>query len=155
MKNIETAAGQKRIETGVDRVVEIALPAVTLVVIVVAWQILAMIFQPPLWLLPSPANVVETSIEWGKELPRHFLVTLYETIGGFIASIILGIPIAVMIVYSKFLQRTIYPILLALQSVPKVAIAPLLLMWVGHGELPKIIVVFVVVLTCSMVRWCC
>jgi NitT/TauT family transport system permease protein len=144
MEDMKTAGTQKRIETGVDRIVKIGLPAITLIVVVVAWQISAWIFQPPLWLLPSPVNVVKTSIEWSEELPRHFLVTLYETIVGFIASIVLGIPISVLIVYSKFLQRTIYPILLALQSVPKVAIAPLLLMWVGHGELPKIIVVFLV-----------
>ena len=144
MEDIELASRQKRLETGVDRLVEIGLPVVTLVIIMVAWQVSAWIFKPPLWLLPSPANVIETSIEWSDELPWHSLVTLYETIVGFIASIVLGIPIAIMIVYSKFLQRTIYPILLALQSVPKVAIAPLLLMWVGHGELPKIIVVFLV-----------
>lgn len=144
MEDIELAGTRKRPETGVDGIVEIVLPAITLLVIVIAWQISAWIFEPPLWLLPAPINVVETSIEWSKELPWHSFVTLYETIVGFVASIVLGIPIAVMIVYSKFLQRTIYPILLALQSVPKVAIAPLLLMWVGHGELPKIIVVFLV-----------
>ena len=144
MEDIELAGTRKRSATGVDGIVEIGLPAITLLVIVIAWQISAWIFEPPLWLLPSPTSVVETSIEWRKELPWHSFVTLYETIIGFVASIVLGIPIAVMIVYSKFLQRTIYPILLALQSVPKVAIAPLLLMWVGHGELPKIIVVFLV-----------
>ena len=144
MEDIELASTRRRLETGVNRIVEIGLPVVTLVVIVVVWQISAWIFEPPLWLLPSPANVVETSIDWSDQLPRHTLVTLYETVVGFMASIALGIPIAVMIVYSRFLQRTIYPILLALQSVPKVAIAPLLLMWVGHGELPKIIVVFLV-----------
>lgn len=144
MEDIELAGTRKRPETGVDGIVEIVLPVITLLVIVIAWQISAWIFEPPLWLLPAPTNVVETSIKWSEELPWHSFVTLYETIVGFVASILLGIPIAVMIVYSKFLQRTIYPILLALQSVPKVAIAPLLLMWVGHGELPKIIVVFLV-----------
>lgn len=144
MDDIELARGQGRVDTGINRLIEIGLPALTLVIVVIVWQVSAWVFKPPLWLLPSPVNVVQTSIKWSDELPWHTAVTLYETIVGFAASILFGIPIAIMIVYSKFLQRTIYPVLLALQSVPKVAIAPLLLMWVGHGELPKIIVVFLV-----------
>ncbi|MGI9388297.1 MAG: ABC transporter permease [Methyloligellaceae bacterium] len=144
MDDTEPVSRQSRLDTAVNRIIEIGLPALTLGIIVIAWQLSAWVLQPPLWLLPSPVNVIETSIKWSDELPWHTAVTLYETIVGFVASIVLGIPIAIMIVYSKFLQRTIYPILLALQSVPKVAIAPLLLMWVGHGELPKIIVVFLV-----------
>lgn len=144
MGDIEPTDRPKPVEAGVNRIVEIGLPLLTLLVIMIVWQVSAWVFKPPLWLLPSPMNVIETSIKWSDELPLHTMVTLYETLVGFVASIVLGIPIAVMIVYSKFLQRTIYPILLALQSVPKVAIAPLLLMWVGHGELPKIIVVFLV-----------
>ena len=121
-----------------------AFLVLTLLFLLLIWQIVAVAYEPPLWLLPSPANIFETAVKWSDELPRHLLVTLYETMVGFIASIIVGIPIAIIIVCSRFLQKTIYPILLALQSVPKVAIAPLLLMWVGHGELPKIIVVFLV-----------
>jgi NitT/TauT family transport system permease protein len=52
--------------------------------------------------------------------------------------------LAVAVVYSPFLQNTIYPILLALQSMPKVAIAPLLVLWIGFGAMPKILVVFLV-----------
>lgn len=126
------------------RLVDAALPTLTLIALLVAWQVVAVTLKPPVWLLPSPADVLRTGIEWRTDLPYHTAITLYETLVGFIASIVLGVPLAVLIVYSRFLQRTIYPILLALQSVPKVAIAPLLLMWVGHGELPKIIVVFLV-----------
>ena len=123
---------------------EVGLPVLTLLGILVAWQIFAVIAEPPVWLLPSPTAVAKTAIEWRTDLPYHIWVTLYETLVGFVASIVIGVPLAVLIVYSPILQRTIYPILLAFQSVPKVAVAPLLLMWVGHGELPKIIVVFLV-----------
>lgn len=127
-----------------QRLADIALPCLTLVVLLIAWQAVAWLAEPPVWLLPSPGDVARVSYEWRTDLPFHTGITLYETLVGFVASIVFGIPLAIMIVYSRFLQRTIYPILLALQSVPKVAIAPLLLMWVGHGELPKIIVVFLV-----------
>lgn len=127
-----------------QKLADIALPGVTLIFLLVAWQAVSWLAEPPVWLLPSPTDVGQTTYEWRSDLPYHTGITLYETIVGFVASIIFGIPLAIIIVYSRFLQRTIYPILLALQSVPKVAIAPLLLMWVGHGELPKIIVVFLV-----------
>jgi NitT/TauT family transport system permease protein len=63
---------------------------------------------------------------------------------GFALAIAVSIPLAVAVVYSPILRNTIYPILLAFQSVPKVAIAPLLALWIGFGMLPKIIVVFLV-----------
>ena len=127
-----------------EKLSEYGLPILTLVLLVGAWQVVVWLGKPPVWLLPSPAAVTETAIKWRTDLPLHTGVTLYETLVGFGASIVFGIPIAVVIVYSRFLQRTVYPVLLAFQSVPKVAVAPLLLMWVGHGELPKIIVVFLV-----------
>lgn len=127
-----------------QKLLDISLPTLTLVCLLITWQIVSWVIEPPVWLLPSPMDVGRTTLEWIDVLPYHTGITLYETLVGFVASIVLGIPLAIIIVYSKFLQRTVYPILLALQSVPKVAVAPLLLMWVGHGELPKIIVVFLV-----------
>lgn len=135
---------RRRSSAAIDRLADIGLPLLTLVVLLIAWQVVSWLAKPPVWLLPSPLAVTDVAINWRAELPFHTGITLYETLVGFVASIVFGIPIAILIVYSRFLQRTIYPILLAFQSVPKVAIAPLLLMWVGHGELPKIIVVFLV-----------
>jgi Binding-protein-dependent transport system inner membrane component len=63
---------------------------------------------------------------------------------GFALSIAISIPLAVAVVHSAILRNTIYPILLAFQSVPKVAIAPLLALWIGFGMLPKVAVVFLV-----------
>jgi NitT/TauT family transport system permease protein len=63
---------------------------------------------------------------------------------GFALATAISIPLAVAIVYAPILRNTIYPILLALQSVPKVAIAPLLALWIGFGVLPKVVVVFLV-----------
>ena len=96
------------------------------------------------WLLPSPSLIAQSMVEWRSELVGHSMVTLYETLVGFALSIAISIPLAVAVVYSPLLQNTIYPILLALQSMPKVAIAPLLALWIGFGTLPKIVVVFLV-----------
>ena len=71
---------------------------------------------------------------------QHIFATFSAVVGGFALAIITGIPLAVMIVYSAFLRRVIYPLLLMVQSVPKVALAPLLLLWVGYGLKSNIIV---------------
>jgi NitT/TauT family transport system permease protein len=116
----------------------------TLVALVILWEVLVRHFQVPAWLLPSPSLIGQAMVEWRSELVGHSIVTLYETLVGFALAIAISIPLAVAVVYSRFLQNTIYPILLALQSMPKVAIAPLLALWIGFGTLPKIVVVFLV-----------
>jgi NitT/TauT family transport system permease protein len=117
---------------------------VTLIALVVIWEVLVRQFQVPGWLLPSPSSIGQAMVEWRSELAVHSMVTLYETLVGFALAIAISIPLAVAVVYSPLLQNTIYPILLALQSMPKVAIAPLLALWIGFGTLPKIVVVFLV-----------
>lgn len=119
-------------------------PTVTLLALVGLWEILAQWSGIPSWLLPAPSAIAEAMVDWRGELTSHFLVTLYEVLVGFALSIVVSVPLAVVVVYSPFLQNTIYPILLALQSMPKVAIAPLLVLWIGFGALPKILVVFLV-----------
>ena len=124
--------------------IDIAAPLLTFVVLLAVWEAFAVYAKLPSWLLPAPSAIGAAMVDWRWEIVQHSAVTLYETIVGFLASIVIGIPLAVAVVYSPLLQKTIYPILLALQSVPKVAIAPLLALWIGFGALPKIIVVFLV-----------
>ncbi len=119
-------------------------PTVTLLALVALWEVLARWSGIPSWLLPAPSAIGEAMVDWRGELTVHFMVTLYEVLVGFALSIAVSIPLAVAVVYSPFLQNTIYPILLALQSMPKVAIAPLLVLWIGFGVLPKVLVVFLV-----------
>jgi NitT/TauT family transport system permease protein len=116
----------------------------TFIALVALWELLVWWYNTPGWLLPAPSAIAIALVEWRGELVRHSLVTLYETLLGFTLSIAISIPLAVAVVYSAILRNTIYPILLTFQSVPKVAIAPLLALWIGFGMLPKIAVVFLV-----------
>ena len=116
----------------------------TFITLVLLWELLVRELKIPGWLLPAPSAIALALADWRGELVRHSLVTLYETLVGFALAIAVSIPLAVAVVYSPILRNTIYPILLAFQSVPKVAIAPLLALWIGFGMLPKIIVVFLV-----------
>ena len=109
----------------------------TLLALVALWELLVRGFNIPGWLLPAPSAIALALTEWRDELVRHSLVTLYETLLGFALSIAISVPLAAAVVHSAILRNTIYPILLAFQSVPKVAIAPLLALWIGFGMLPN------------------
>lgn len=140
----KTAEDIEDLEQRKSAIAAVVGPTVTLLALVALWEVLARWSGIPSWLLPAPSAIAEAMVDWRSELTLHFLVTLYEVLVGFALSIVVSIPLAVAVVYSPFLQNTIYPILLALQSMPKVAIAPLLVLWIGFGVLPKVLVVFLV-----------
>lgn len=112
---------------------EYGAAAIALLILVVMWEIGCDLFRVPSWLLPPPSEIALAIWQFRAILPVHFLATFYAIVGGFALAIITGIPLAIVIVYSPFLRRVVYPLLLMVQSVPKVAVAPLLLLWVGYG----------------------
>jgi NitT/TauT family transport system permease protein len=137
-----TPRAQRRRRPNVRTVAGVVLPLATLALLVVAWELATRIFDWPIWLVPGPDDVWSALVENRSLLPRHFRVTLVETLGGFALAIVVGIPLAVAIASSKLLERTIYPVLLGLNAVPKIAIAPILVLWMGFGYGPKIVVTF-------------
>ena len=92
------------------------------------------------YLVPSPGAVVDVFIEDAAMLARHTYITVYETLVGFFLAVLLGIIASVAIVYSPTIEKTLYPLLLIAQVVPKIAIAPLFVVWLGFGMAPKILV---------------
>ncbi|MBN3849309.1 ABC transporter permease [Paraburkholderia sp. Ac-20342] len=115
-----------------------------LIVIIAAWEAAVDIGHVPSYLLPPPSSIWVSLIEHRANLLTHTWVTLLETLAGFGLSIAIGVPLAALIVYSRVFDRIVYPILIASQSVPKVALAPILLVALGYGILPKIIVAFLI-----------
>jgi len=91
-------------------------------------------------LVPSPGSVVAEFQKDAGLLARHSSITLLETVIGFIVASVVGLVCAIAIVYSRGVERTLYPLLLAAQVVPKIAIAPLFVVWLGFGIAPKILV---------------
>jgi NitT/TauT family transport system permease protein len=119
-------------------------PALTFVGLVVAWEVVARVLHVPVWLVPAPSEIVSALIARGPNIFFHTWITFYETLLGFLVAIALGVPLAVAVTYSRALSNTIYPLILVTQSIPKVAFAPILLIWFGYGDLPKIVVAFLV-----------
>lgn len=113
---------------------------VTLALFIAAWEAFVRLFEIRRFLLPAPSVVAVEAIERAGALWSHGLVTLNETIVGFAAAVAVAMPLAVAVVEWPLLRRTVYPIVVVLQSVPKVAIAPILVVWIGFGPTPKVLV---------------
>ena len=126
------------------RLGRLALPAVALACAIAAWWLAKLAFGWESFILPSPAQVLETMWRERSFLPYETWVTLLETIEGFVLAIVVGIPIAVAIAYSSTLERSVYPLLVAMNAVPKLALAPILVLWMGFGTGPKVLMVLLI-----------
>jgi len=119
-------------------------PLLTLSLVIVAWQLVVVGFRVPEYLLPAPSGIAGAmAAEW-RYLALHSAVTLYEILWGFVLAALVGVPLAMLIVYSPVIERSLYPLLVATQAVPKIAVAPLLIFWAGLGLFPKILVAFAI-----------
>ena len=121
---------------------EAVRPILLMVIILVGWDLGVRIFRIPPYLIPSPTLVVMELVNQWPMLLRETLPTFYATIGGFLLSALFGIPVAMMIAGSRTVESYLYPILVFSQSVPKIAVAPLFVVWFGFGILPKVISAF-------------
>jgi NitT/TauT family transport system permease protein len=118
--------------------------SVTLLALVLIWEAACRLLDIAPFLLPSPSSIVSRMIEKPTLFWAHGWYTLYETFAGFILAVIVGLVAAGIIVVMPSVRDVLMPILLIAQLVPKVAIAPILLVWFGYGIMPKIIIAFLV-----------
>jgi NitT/TauT family transport system permease protein len=114
-------------------------PAILLGLVLLAWWFVAWREFVPNYLVPTPGQVWNTMVDQWAFLLENSYVTLYETVIGFVLASLLGIGTAILIAYSPTMEKTLYPIVLFAQVIPKIAIAPLLVVWFGLGLAPKII----------------
>ena len=121
---------------------QLARPLILVVAIFVLWDVVIRLFRIPPYLIPAPWDVARMLVAEWPRLWRESLYTGYATLGGFGLSILLGIPIAMLIAYSRLVESYVYPLLVFSQSVPKIAIAPLFVVWFGFGIFPKVISAF-------------
>ncbi|MCW5261610.1 ABC transporter permease [Verminephrobacter eiseniae] len=117
-------------------------PFLLLLLLLALWDLVIRLFEIPAYLIPPPWEVVKQFVaEWPRLLSESWKTTL-ATLGGFGLTIVIGIPIAMLIAYSRLVESYVYPLLVFSQSIPKVAIAPLFVVWFGFGILPKVISAF-------------
>jgi NitT/TauT family transport system permease protein len=120
------------------------LPLSVVFCTVVVWALLVRFFKIPDYLLPAPQAIAVRIVKEWPLLQTQGAYTLLSVLTGFGASIVIGVPLAFAIVLSRSAERAIMPLLVMSQTIPKVAIAPILIVWLGFGILPKIAIVFLI-----------
>ena len=108
----------------------------------VLWETCVFTFSIPKFVLPAPSAIFESFFKWAPVIITHAWQTLFTTLIGFILAVLGGLGIGIAVGWSQLLYRALYPILIAFNSIPKVAIVPILVIWFGIGTPPAIITAF-------------
>ena len=110
----------------------------------VFWEWSVVLFDIPRYILTPPSMIVEKGWADLDRLLYYTYVTGLETVIGYVVAIVLALPLGLAIAFSSILRRTLYPFIVCIEMVPKIAFAPLFISWLGFGLLPKVIIVFLV-----------
>jgi NitT/TauT family transport system permease protein len=127
-----------------EKLDQYGVPLGLAVALVVVWEFGVKLGNIPAYLLPPPTAIFESLVNDWKVIYLNVYPTLIAIIGGFVLSVVIGIPLATVIVFSRFAERMLYPPMIASQAIPKVAIAPLFVVWMGFGVMPKIWIAFLI-----------
>jgi len=119
-------------------------PLAGTLIIILAWHYYVVLFHVPVVVLPTPMQVLQAMVKEWKVLLEEGWITALECIYGFALAMAIGVPIAVIMTYSRIANQMFYPLLVASQSIPKVAVAPILLVWFGTGIKSKLAMAFVI-----------
>jgi NitT/TauT family transport system permease protein len=120
------------------------LPALGLALLILVWHVCVVAFNVPPIILPRPGLVLDSTIANWRLIVSEGWITLLESLYGFVLAFLLGVPLAVAIAGSRTLNLMFYPLLIATQSLPKVALAPLILVWLGTGMESKLAIAWLV-----------
>jgi NitT/TauT family transport system permease protein len=108
------------------------------------WQIICKLFDVPLTILPAPSDIFAALWQYRVPIIDNSWVTLWTTLVGFALATIFGLLIGIAVGWHKNIYSAIYPVLVGFNSVPKVAVVPVLILWFGLGEVPAIITAFLI-----------
>ena len=126
-----------------QRIIYKISPVFAITIILAVWQLFSSVGIVPKFMLPSPADVVVAFFGDFSLLMSHAGTTLTEAFIGLSLGILLGFVVAVVMDRFQIAYKSIYPVLVITQTVPTVAIAPLLVLWLGYGILPKVTLIFI------------
>jgi len=121
-----------------------AMPWLFLAGLLIVWEVCCIVFQVPEIILPTPTKIFSVFFQRFDILMAYCWDTLWTTTVGFLLAIAFGLLLGLAIGASPFIYSGLYPLLIAFNAIPKVAIVPILMIWVGVGSLPAVITAFVI-----------
>ena len=108
------------------------------------WEAVVQIFDISQIILPAPTAIFEAMVQHWGAVVRHSAVTLWTTLAGFSIAVVFGVVLGLVIGWSKAIYRGLYPVMVGFNSIPKVAVVPILVIWFGIGEIPAILTAFLI-----------
>ncbi len=120
------------------------IPTATAAACLVGWELAVLLFQVPIYLLPPPSQIAYRMFEEFNLFLTEGIPTIIAIATGFSLAIAFGVPVATCMVYWKIFRRAVQAILITAQVLPKVALAPLFIVWFGFGMLPKVLMTFLI-----------
>lgn len=126
------------------RVLESAIPWIFVISVLALWQAACVAFDIKPFLLPSPYAIAQSMMQWTSPILQNAGFTLLSTLGGFLLAVVLGVALGVGIGSSRLIYRGLYPVLVAFNSIPKVAVVPVFVIWFGAGTIPAVLTAFMV-----------
>ena len=112
------------------------------VVLFLLWEYAVWLFGVKEYLLPPPSKVWSEFVKRWDTVLQGAIVTTQEIIGGYLIAVVVSVPMALLVARSRFIEESVYPVVVFLQIIPKIAIAPLFIIWLGFGIAPKLLIVF-------------
>ena len=132
----QTAARRKRLQAW--------LPWLVALAVLVLWEVICRAFKVPQFVLPPPSAVAASMLKWWSPLMMNAGQTLMTTLAGFAIAVVVGLLLGVALGSSTMVYHGLYPLIIAFESVPKVAIVPILVLWFGIGTVPAILTSFLI-----------
>jgi NitT/TauT family transport system permease protein len=119
-------------------------PFLFVIALVVAWEIICRAFSIAPTILPSPSDIWVAMVRYWEPIVDNSWQTLFTTLAGFGLAIVFGLLLGVFIGWSKTIYGALYPVMIAFNAVPKVAVVPILILWFGIGTVPAILTAFLI-----------
>ncbi len=123
---------------------KVVSPTVFVLAMFVLWEALCRALNVPLAILPAPSDVFAALWQYRKPIADNSYVTLWTTLAGFFLATVFGLVLGIVIGWHRAIYAGIYPVLVGFNSVPKVAVVPVLILWFGLGEIPATITAFLI-----------
>jgi NitT/TauT family transport system permease protein len=124
--------------------VKVLSPAAFTVALFLLWEVTCAGFKVPLTILPAPSDVFGALWQYRKPIIDNSWVTLWTTLAGFLIATVFGLLLGIAVGWHRALYAGIYPVMVGFNSVPKVAVVPVLILWFGLGEIPAVITAFLI-----------
>ena len=137
-------SSKKRRSLALRSTLENGAPVVLAIILLVVWEVAVPLLGISPFVLPTPSVIIARIWTDFPLLMKHAYVTALEVIYGFGLAVIVGVPTGLTIFYSRLVEKAVYPLLVALQTIPKVVLAPLLVLYLGYDWAPKIFLAFLI-----------